>query len=186
MIYSNVCANAADLVSYTLVTSVFLRTILNTSATQISHALKSLLKRDGCGHFCLHILIWHSNVLTFWVNISNVSWYETLSRRVYVFQCTSVTPYNISERQPLVVRRWQHPVLVNVLGCALCRCYILHIYIQLSLLWITFWPEPECFPTRRKYAWKFTFLKTIKLFIFEGTKVWYFFRCFADRASQYN
>ena len=74
MIYSNVCANAADFVSYTLVTSVFLRTKLNTSATQISHALKSLLKLNGCGHFCLHILIWYSNFFPFWVNISNVSY----------------------------------------------------------------------------------------------------------------
>lgn len=74
LIYSNVCANAADFASYTLVASMFLRTKLNTSATQISHALKSLVKRNSCRHFCLHILIWYSNVLPFWVNISNVSY----------------------------------------------------------------------------------------------------------------
>lgn len=74
LIYSNVCANAADFASYTLVASVFLRTKPNTSATQICHAMKSLLKHNGCGHFCLHILILYSNFLPFWVNISNVSY----------------------------------------------------------------------------------------------------------------
>jgi len=74
LIYSNVCANAADVAPYTLVASVFLRTKLNDSVTHISHAVNSLLKRNSCDHFCLHILIWYSNVLPFWVNISNVSY----------------------------------------------------------------------------------------------------------------